>query len=341
MVDFAGWEMPVQYAGIVAEHTAVRTEAGLFDVSHMGRLFVSGADAGAAIASVVSSEIEAMPVGRVRYGLVLADDGGVIDDVLVTRLAESRWLVVANASGRESVRPLLQQAADGRDAEVDDRTLELAMLAVQGPQAMTIVDDWFGETDRSSTLKYYRAKEAVTKDGLDILVSRTGYTGEDGVELVFDATHAVAVADRLIAEGVVPTGLGARDTLRLEAGMPLYGHELTLAINPLMAGLSFAVRSSGGFQGAAALADAAIARARVGIVFDGKRPVREGAPLFVDDELVGEVTSGTSSPTLGQPIAMGYVDEQYATLGQKVEAEVRGARIAGVVVDLPFYKRAK
>lgn len=346
MVDFAGWEMPVQYAGIVAEHQAVRTAAGLFDVSHMGRLFVSGAQAADAIAAVATCPIDSMPDGRVRYGLVLAEDGGTIDDILVTRFSEQDWLVVANASGRDAVRPLLEAAAETRDAVVADRTTELAMIAVQGPDAVGIVDGLFDGEFKPSSLKYYRAAKAElgsaagVADGTAVIVSRTGYTGEDGFELILPSEQAVTLADRLVAAGVKPAGLGARDTLRLEAGMPLYGHELSLEIDPLTAGLAFGVRKAGGFTGAEALSSKNISDARVGIVFDGKRPVREGAPILVGDATVGVVTSGTSSPTLGMPIAMGYVKSEYAGEGTALDAEVRGTRISGKVVALPFYKRA-
>lgn len=345
MVDFAGWDMPVQYTGIVAEHNAVRTAAGLFDVSHMGRLFVTGPDASKAIAKVATCPIQSMTDGRVRYGLVLAEDGGAIDDILVTRFAEDRWLVVANASGRDAVLPLLKQAAADCDAAVVDRTTELAMLAVQGPQAVEIVDSFFPGDFKPSSLKYYWADSselyytAEGDSGPEAIVSRTGYTGEDGFELIVPAEVAVNIADRLIDAGVSPAGLGARDTLRLEAGMPLYGHELTRDIDPITAGLTFAVRKSGGFTGAEALAAKSPATARVGLIFDGKRPVREGAPLFVGDTQVGSVTSGTMSPTLAQPIAMGYVERKHSDVGESVAAEVRGTRISGTVVELPFYRR--
>lgn len=340
MVDFAGWEMPVQYKSIVVEHNAVRSSAGLFDVSHMGRLFVSGKDAQQAIAQVVTCPVDSMADGRVRYGLVLADDGGTIDDVLVTRLNDKRWLVVANASGREAVLAKLVSAATSGDVDVVDRTVELAMLAVQGPKAIEIVDTWYSAAEKPSALGYYRAAEMKTEAGLKTLVSRTGYTGEDGVELIFDAGQAVDVADELLAAGVEPAGLGARDTLRLEAGMPLYGHELSMEIDPRSAGLQFAIRKSGGFCGAEALASKVVQRSRVGLRFEGKRPVRERTPLFSNDEEIGVVTSGTSSPTLGQPIAMAFVDLAFVEVGSELEAEVRGARIRGSVVALPFYKRA-
>lgn len=346
MVDFAGWEMPVQYSSIVAEHSAVRTNAGLFDVSHMGRLFLDGPEAANAVADVVTCNVLTMKVGRVRYGLVLNQDGCAIDDVLVTRLAEESWLVVANASGRDHVAPLLNNAASKRNVAFADRTEQLTMLALQGPSSEEIITKLFPGTCDPSQIGYYWATSAaifgpsVGEAGPDAIISRTGYTGEDGFELIVPAKNAIDVANRLVEAGVAPCGLGARDTLRLEAGMPLYGHELSLEIDPKTAGLQFACRKSGGFAGAEALARLTPSRARVGLVFDGKRPVREGASLFIGDAAVGRVTSGTMSPTLAKPIAMGFVDVAHSEPGQAIDAEVRGTRIPGTVVDLPFYKRS-
>ncbi len=344
MVDFGGWDMPVQYTTITDEHTAVRTTAGLFDVSHMGRLSFAGPDALALIQHVYTNDAAAMKDGQVRYGLVCNDEGGVRDDVLVYRRPHDYGMVV-NAGNREKIVAWLAQNKGTRDVEVIDRTTETVMAAVQGPKALEIVRG-LTETDPSK-LAYYHAAPTRYR-GADGLVSRTGYTGEDGVEIIVPAPLGVALFDELAARGARPCGLGARDTLRLEAAMPLYGHELTEEIDPLQAGLGWAVKlNKGDFIGRDAMLRVQKENksdpVRVGLELGGKRIAREGAAILSGSVLspVGVVTSGTFSPTLQKPIAMAYVLPHCAAAGTTLAVDVRGKAEAARVVGLPFYRRPK
>ena len=344
MVEFGGWEMPVQYAGIVEEHHAVRNAAGLFDISHMGRLRFKGADACRFLDAVLTNDVSKLRAGQVRYALVCNEAGGVLDDVLVYRFDDVYWLVV-NASNREKIVAWLEGHRAAFDVRIEDLTLLTGMIAVQGPHAASAL----GEDDLAlwQTLKYYTATIGDLASGA--IVSRTGYTGEDGCELIVPREATTLVWEKLIARGaasgVRPCGLGARDTLRLEAAMPLYGHELTEQIDPLTAGLSFAVKlDKPDFIGKAALV--AIAKrtdrpVRVGLKLDGRRIAREGCAVFVGEHRIGDVTSGTFSPTLQQPIAMAYVAPPHAAVGTAVEIDIRGKREAASVASLPFYKRAQ
>ena len=348
MVDFAGYDMPVRYGTIVAEHAAVRTAAGLFDISHMGRVRFSGPDAGACLDRLLTNRVPSEP-GRVKYGLLCREDGGIIDDVLTTKLAED-WLMVVNASNRPACLDWFRRQADGFAVEIDDRTDDTAMIAVQGPESGEIVAGAL-EMPLLETLGYYRASPAVWEPAgggpLEITVSRTGYTGEDGFELIAPADRAEALWNELLTagepHGLIPCGLGCRDTLRLEAGMPLYGHELDLDTDPLTAGLGFAVAlGKGEFLGRDAIAavkEAGPERVRVGIEQAGKRVGREGAAVFRGGEPVGHVTSGTHSPTLGRAIGMAYVTPDAAAVGTKLEVDVRGRPEPARVVPLPFYRR--
>ena len=348
MVDFAGYEMPVQYGTIVAEHTAVRTAAGLFDISHMGRVQFSGPDAGALLDRLLTCRVPTES-GHVRYGLLCREDGGIIDDVLTTRLTND-WLMVVNASNRSACLDWFERQSAGLSVSIDDRTEATAMLAVQGPDSGEIVSHVL-DMPLLETLGYYRASPAVWdppgEASVEITVSRTGYTGEDGFELIVPAEHAAALWDELREVGekfhLVPCGLGCRDTLRLEAGMPLYGHELTESIDPLTAGLGFAVAlGKGDFLGRDALAavrDAERTRVRVGLEMRGRRVAREGAAVLQNGEPIGVVTSGTHSPTLGRAIGMAYVPPSAASPETELEVDVRGRSEPAVVVPLPFYKR--
>ena len=345
MVDFAGWSMPVQYASIVAEHQATRTNIGLFDVSHMGRLRFDGAGARDFLDRLVTRGIRDLKPGRIRYSLVTNETGGILDDVLVYHLQDaaggSYYLMVVNASNRQKIvdwiRPRL---ASGGDVQLSDVTLDWAMIAVQGPRALPAAQRLVeAELHR---LKYYQAVETRIA-GHGGIVSRTGYTGEDGCELIVGSAAAAGVWEALIAAGATAAGLGARDTLRLEAAMPLYGHELTEDINPFQAGLAFAVDLEGRtFPGRDALLrasnDTHSAR-RIGLEVDGKRPAREGSAILLAGCTVGRVTSGTMSPTLARPIAMGYVEPEAAAAGTRLSVDVRGQLLDARVVDLPFYRR--
>jgi aminomethyltransferase len=337
MVEFGGWEMPVQYTSIVAEHHAVRRAAGLFDISHMGRLRFSGPDSAAFLNHLVTNDVTRLAVGQIQYALVANEQGGTLDDVLVYRFADHHLLVV-NASNREKIVRWIEQHRGAFRIEMEDLTTAQAMVALQGPQAESLLQPLVDV--RLSEIKYFFASPGKIL-GHDGLISRTGYTGEDGFEIIVVAQHATELAEKLVA-GAMPCGLGCRDTLRLEAAMPLYGHELSEEIDPFTAGLGFAVKlDKPDFIGKSALV-AAKANAnrprRVGLRLDGKRIAREGALLFVGDRQVGRVTSGTFSPTLEAPIAMAYVEAAQATIGTMLDVDFRGQRLPARVVSLPFYR---
>ncbi|HEX5270788.1 MAG TPA: glycine cleavage system aminomethyltransferase GcvT [Gemmataceae bacterium] len=341
MVDFGGWDMPIQYTTITDEHTAVRTAAGLFDVSHMGRLSFGGAGALDLIQHVFTNDAATMKDGQARYGLVCNERGGIRDDVLVYRWPYG-WAMVVNASNREKIVGWIEGQLRGRDATLTDQTLTTAMVAVQGPKAVEICRGVV-EADVSQ-LRYYFATPTRYR-GKGCVVSRTGYTGEDGFEFMVAADQAVTLWDELLGRGARPCGLGARDTLRLEAAMPLYGHELNEDTDPLQAGLGWAVKlGKGDFIGRDALLkrqnDAALRR-RVGLELEGKRIAREGAAVASGGKEVGRVTSGTYSPTLDRAIAMAYVDPALTAAGTACEVDIRGKAAPARVVPLPFYKRQK
>ncbi|MFM9024706.1 MAG: glycine cleavage system aminomethyltransferase GcvT [Planctomycetaceae bacterium] len=361
MVDFAGWSMPVQYASIVDEHLATRTAAGLFDVSHMGRLAVEGPGAQEWLESLLTRRVADMPVGRARYTLVTSDAAGVtiLDDALVTREADAaagtpRLSMVVNASNRDRVVAWLRSRLPATGVTFRDRTAETAMIAVQGPRALAIATGLCPPADaaRIAALKNYAAC-AATVAGAAAAVSRTGYTGEDGVEIVVEAADAepvwTAIHDAGAPHGLRACGLGARDTLRLEAGMPLYGHELVAASDPFAIGLELAVNLDDAagrpraFPGAAAfrdLRDRPRGRVRVGLALDSKRSAREGNAVLRNGGEVGVVTSGSFSPSLGHAIAMALVDRGVAAPGMSVEILVRDAHQPATVVPLPLYRRA-
>jgi aminomethyltransferase len=341
MVEFAGWDMPIQYSTIADEHTAVRTGVGLFDISHMGRLSLGGPDALALIQHVWTNDAAAMTDGQVRYGLVCNARGGTRDDVLVYRWPYG-WSMVVNASNRDKIVAWLAEHKGGRNVEVSDRTADTCMIAVQGPQAVALCR---GLTDADAgALAYYHATPTRCL-GAQCVVSRTGYTGEDGLELMLPAAHGPAVWEELVKRGARPCGLGARDTLRLEAAMPLYGHELNEDIDPLQAGLGWAVKlPKGDFIGRAALERLKgdrVRPVRVGLELEGKRSAREGAKVLSGGKTVGRVTSGTFTPTLQKALAMAYVEPAHAAVGSKVQVDVRGKLEAAKVVPLPFYRRPK
>lgn len=342
MVEFGGWEMPVQYAGIVEEHHAVRRSAGLFDISHMGRLRFRGRDAAALLDQVLTNHVATLKEGQVRYALVCQEDGGVLDDVLVSRLGDDFWLVV-NASNRTKIVAWLDRQRTAFDVTIDDLTTALGMVAVQGPRALEMVSQL--TRAEINGLKYYAMMEARFDVG-DVVVSRTGYTGEDGFELIVAADQLAALTEALFAvdPGLVACGLGARDTLRLEAAMPLYGHELNENIDPLTAGLSFAVKfDKPDFIGKSALnqiAQRSDRPLRVGLKLAGRRIAREGAVVFQGEQPIGTVTSGTFSPTLDAPIAMAYLNHAAKDV-PSVDVDIRGKRETAMAAPLPFYQRTK
>jgi aminomethyltransferase len=347
LVDFAGWRMPIQYAGILEEHRAVRQRAGLFDLCHMGELFVEGPEAGDALAGAVTTDPRTLAVGRAHYSMICAPDGGILDDLIVYRLADDRFLVVANASNATVVSDALAERFEGRRAILDDRSLATALVAIQGPAALGILAP-LTELDLGAVRYYGIAQGSVA--GVPGLVARTGYTGEDGFEVFVDADAGTTIWDALAAAGagagLVPVGLGARDTLRLEAGMPLYGNELDRSTTPFEAGLGRVVKlaKEGGFVGRDALvaaAEAGVRRRLVGLVVRGRGIARHGHRVMSGEQASGTVTSGTMSPTLGVPIAMAYVAPADSAPGTMLDVEIRDTRAAAEVVPLPFYTRSR
>jgi aminomethyltransferase len=345
LIEFGGWEMPLQYVGILEEHRAVRERAGVFDLSHMGELVVDGAEAGEGLAGALVSNPPALRAGRAHYSMICAPNGGIVDDLIVYRLGEDRFMVVANAANAAVVSDALAERLAGRRAVLDDQTLATALVAIQGPLAADVLRP-LTDVDLDA-LRYYGIAEGRVA-GVPGWVARTGYTGEDGFEVFVDWARGTAIWDALLDagrdRGVVPCGLGARDTLRLEAGMPLYGNELDLDTNPYEAGLGRVVKldKPDDFVGRAALervvADGPSKRL-AGMVVRGRGIARHGYPVLAEDRRVGTVTSGTQSPTLGVPIAMAYVAPGDAEPGTILAAEIRGAAVAVEVVPLPFYRR--
>lgn len=344
MVEFGGWHMPVQYRSIIEEHHAVRRAAGLFDIAHMGRLAFSGPDAVKFLDHLLTNDVASLKPGQVRYSLICNDAGGVLDDVLVTKFDGWHMLVV-NASNRLKIVDWVERHRDDFDVKVEDLSDELSMLALQGPRSVELLAPLV-KADIAG-LKYYFGCEADVLGGRSI-VTRTGYTGEDGFEVITPRDHGIKLWETLIergaSSGLLPCGLGCRDTLRLEAAMPLYGHELSEAIDPISAGLSFAVKPQAkDFIGKAALLakPQPPAKQRVGLVLAGRRIAREGAQVLAGQVDIGEVTSGTFSPTLEKPIAMAYLERAAAILNANVEVDIRGQSERATIVELPFYRRAK
>jgi aminomethyltransferase len=347
LIDFGGWLMPVQYTGILEEHRAVRERAGLFDLSHMGELFVEGDEAGDALAAALITDPRTLAVGRAQYSMICAPDGGVIDDLIVYRLGPERFLVVANAGNAVTVSEELgRRLADWR-AVLDDRSLVTSLVAIQGPRSAEVLAP-LTDVDLGA-LKYYAIAEGSVA-GIPALVARTGYTGEDGFEVFVDWDRGpdvwTALAEAGKAADVIACGLGARDTLRLEAGMPLYGNELGRDINPYEANLGRVVKleKPGDFVGREALQAAsreAPDRLLVGLVITGRGIARHGYPVLAGDHRTGIVTSGTHSPTIGKPIAMAYVAPGDAAPGTILAVEVRQQPVSAEVVPLPFYKRGR
>ncbi len=349
MVDFAGWSMPVQYTSIVREHTATRTTAGLFDISHMGRFRFDGVGAVAFLDGLLTRRVTNLAAGQIRYSLVTDERGGILDDVLVYCLQESSgtpfYLLVVNAGNRDKMAAWISaHLGDFSEVQFRDQTEETAMIAVQGPAAAQLVAPIVAPD--SPPLDYYTGIVGGIA-GKPSVLSRTGYTGEDGYELIVSAESATEVWQRLLAAdpsaGALPAGLGARDTLRLEAGMPLYGHELLETINPFQAGLGFAVQlRDREFVGSRALRELKQQPGqdrRIGLELSGRRVPRERYEVFCDEQQVGAVTSGTYSPTLERPIAMAYVRPEFATVGTTLAVAIRGKREPATVVGLPFYSR--
>lgn len=349
--DFGGWGMPLKYDSELAEHRAVRNKAGLFDLSHMGEIRVEGPDAGTFLNTALAGNLAVIAVGRAKYSLILAEDGGIIDDLISYRLADDRYLVVPNAGNAPDVYAALLERAAGFDVQVVDESEATSLIAVQGPNAQKILLTLVPEAQRTEVeeLKYY-SSIFVDVDGVRVLLARTGYTGEDGFELYLENAQAVDLWRALEAagqrQGLVPAGLAARDSLRLEAGMPLYGNELSRDVTPFDAGLGPVVsfKKEEQFVGRAALEElreAAPSRTLVGLKGLGRRAGRAGYPVYSGETEVGTVTSGQPSPTLGYPISIAYVDAAQAELGTALDIDLRGKREPFEVVALPFYRRAE
>lgn len=345
MVPFAGYILPVQYpAGVIAEHMAVRTACGLFDVSHMGEVMFTGPDALANIQNLVTNDMGNMVDGQVRYSPMCNERGGVVDDLIVYRMGEGRYMMVVNASNREKDVAWIRQHLFG-NVRMEDVSDETAQVALQGPKAGEILARLAKEEDIPK--KYYYFVEKGTVGGIPCIISRTGYTGESGFELYCKNEDAARLWQLLLDTGkdlgLAPCGLGARDTLRLEAAMPLYGHEMNDDITPLETGLGIFVKmNKPDFIGKAALAEKGEPKiARVGLQMTGRGIAREHCAVFEGDKQVGTTSSGTFCPYLNQAVAMALVDKEVSELGTQVEVDVRGRRIEAKVVPLPFYKKAK
>ena len=357
--DFGGWQMPLKYSSELAEHHAVRNAAGLFDLSHMGEVWVTGPDAAAFLDYALAGKLSAVAVGKAKYSLICQEDGGIIDDLISYRRSEEKYLVVPNAGNAKVVAAALAERAAGFDVTVEDVSAETSLIAVQGPNAEAILLTLVPAEQHSlvTELKYYAAVEVgITVNGAvqDLLLARTGYTGEDGFEIYVPNEDAAGLWDALLeagaGHGLIPAGLACRDSLRLEAGMPLYGNELSREGNPYAAGLGpvVSLKKESDFVGKAVLAElkelgagSTSGRRLVGLKGLGRRAGRSHYPVLKDGNVVGEVTSGQPSPTLGYPIAMAYVDVEHSEPGTALDIDLRGKPEPFEVVELPFYKRQK
>lgn len=359
MVEYAGWEMPIKYeTSIKEEHLQTRASGSLFDVSHMGRLSLKGQDSARLLEHVCSRKIGSMQEGQCRYSLICNARGGVLDDVIVNRMGEHEFLVVVNAANREKIAEHMQRviAVRGFDVKFEDRTEKTAMIAMQGPRVMELIGRFSSEIPQLKRYRFLVKNMMVMK----IMVARTGYTGEDGVEVILPAS-AIGMAMKMMLkelntpedhEAIKPCGLGARDTLRLEAGMPLYGHELGEDICALSCGVDFviALDKSVENQGETFIGQEALMTIRdnggpemmlVGLEIDSKRTARQGMTIVMDGEEIGSVSSGCMSPTLGKSIAMGFVKSSCSEVGTKMQIDAGRTKLDAVVVELPFYKRGK
>jgi aminomethyltransferase len=353
--DFGGWQMPLKYTSELAEHHAVRNAAGLFDLSHMGEAWITGPDAAAFLDYALAGKLSAVAVGKAKYSLICQQDGGIIDDLISYRRAEDRYLVVPNAGNAKVVARALAERAATFDVTVEDASTETSLIAVQGPNAETILLKLVPTEQHAlvTELKYYAAVE-VQINGQQLLLARTGYTGEDGFEIYANNVEAPALWDALLeagaGEGLVPAGLACRDSLRLEAGMPLYGNELSRYVNAYVAGLGpvVSLAKESDFVGKEALAavkaggvGSTVGQKLVGLKGTGRRAARAHYPVLKDGALIGEVTSGQPSPTLGYPVAMAYVAVEHSAPGTVLDVDLRGKPERFEIVELPFYKRQK
>jgi aminomethyltransferase len=346
-IDFGGWDLPVQFSSIKEEHEAVRTRAGLFDVSHMGEVEVRGADSLAFLQKIATNDVSLVKDGGAQYTAMCYEDGGTVDDLLIYKKADNDYLLVVNASNIDKDIEWLTTNAFG-EVTIKDLSNDVALLALQGPLAEQVLQKL---TDTNlSDIKFFTFNDAVKIAGVDALISRTGYTGEDGFEIYCASANAIELWEKILEagkeEGVVPCGLGARDTLRFEVSLPLYGQELSKDITPIEAGIGFAVKPNkeADFNGKAVLKEQkenGPARKLVWIELLDKGIPRYGYEVFVNDEQIGEVTTGTQSPTLKKNIGLALVKSDFSELGTEVEVQIRKKRLKAVVVATPFYKRPK
>ena len=335
MSPFGGFEMPIQYAGIAVEHQAVRGKVGLFDVSHMGEVTVRGKDAERYVQHIFTNDIAGAPVGKIYYGMMCYENGGTVDDLLVYKMGENDFFLVINAANIDKDWAWMQQHAKGFDIDLQNRSEFYGQIAVQGPESEQVMESVLGIP--CSELTFYTVKTVG-----DVIVSRTGYTGEDGFEVYATPEYIRECWDKLIAAGVQPCGLGCRDTLRFEAGLPLYGDELTENISPVMAGLSMFVKLDKDFIGRDALLKQkteGVAKKLVGIELADKAIPRHGYTVLKDGQAIGEVTTGYHTLSTDKSVCMALIDSQYAALGTEVEIQIRKKTFAGKVVKKLFYEK--
>ncbi|MBO0476759.1 glycine cleavage system aminomethyltransferase GcvT [Vagococcus sp. DIV0080] len=343
IIPFGGYLLPVQYAdtGLVKEHLAVRESVGVFDVSHMGEIIIEGSDALTNVQQLFTNDFKDMVFGQIKYTLMCNEEGGIIDDLILYKYHDDKFMAVVNASNKEKDFAWITSKLSG-DVRAIDKSAETGLIAIQGPKAKATLEKLVKAEDFPE--KYYTFKEGILIHGIPVDLSETGYTGENGFELYTKAEDIATIWDLVFEAGeefgITPCGLGARDTLRLEAGMPLYGHEMSSDITPLQVGLKFAVKlNKDDFFGKAALENSEPERVRVGLKITGKGIVREDALIFADGKEIGISTSGTHAPYLGYAIAMALIDKDKSSIGQEVEVEVRKRRIKAEVVPMPFYKK--
>ncbi|STC68470.1 glycine cleavage system aminomethyltransferase GcvT [Corynebacterium pilosum] len=334
--DFGGWDMPLKYANELDEHRAVRAGVGVFDLSHMGEIAVSGPDAAAFLDYALISSLSTLKLGKAKYSMLVDEDGGILDDLITYRLGEEDFLVVPNASNTDVVWQAFNERAAGFDVRLDNQSTDTALVAVQGPGSVELLQPLLD--DDPDKLSYYSA-EPMSLQGTDVLVARTGYTGEDGFELYVSAEDAGVVWD-YVARGATPCGLAARDSLRLEASMPLYGNELSEQVTPVEAGMTRAfAKKDADFVGKQALTEREPEFVIAGLTSEQRRAARSGAEVYLNDVKIGVVTSGQPSPTLGYPVALAHVDPEHAQIGTDVEIDIRGRRYPFTISTTPFYSR--
>ncbi len=347
-IDFGGWDLPVQFSSIKEEHEAVRTKAGLFDVSHMGEIEVKGTDSLAYLQKMMTNDVSKLKSSGAQYTAMCYENGGTVDDLLVYKIEDDHYLLVVNASNIEKDFSWLKDHVEG-NVELKNLSEEMAQLALQGPLAEKVLQTLAGSTNLAE-IGFFKFQQDVELNGKKALVSRTGYTGEDGFEVYCDANDAVALWNEILEagkeEGVLPCGLGARDTLRFEANLALYGQELSPEITPLEAGIGFAVKvnKDADFIGKDVLKqqkESGVPRKLVGIEMIDRGIPRHGYPVYKGEELIGEVTTGTQSPTLKKNIGLALIKKEHTELGTEVEVEIRGKRLKATIAATPFYKREK